>query len=298
MLLVSVLTGVILFILVITVMDHVLGEVKRPGETSEAIRRVRGEKATPQQKVSLRERLRPKSKRESLHMGVLAIVIFLSVYVFLKNIPLAILFSSSSLLYPRYREREGKKKRREQLNVQFRDAMLSVANSLRAGNSLQVSIERALEDLQRIYRHQRSCPMVEEWHTLVAELNMGQDMEMVLVDFREQMNMEDVDTFVNSTLIIMRKGGNMTEVLSNVAQTIGDRIEVKRDIMTLTAGKRSEARMLTLMPLGLVGLLMLLSPDYLAPMYDKPLGKILAAVGLLLLAANYFIGKKIIDIDI
>ncbi len=157
--------------------------------------------------------------------------------------------------------------------------MMSVANSLRAGNSLQTAIERCQEDLARIYRHEKNCPIIAEWEIMISELKLGKPLDEVLHSFKDRMDMEDVDTFVNSANIIMRKGGNMTEVLGNVATTIGDRIEVKRDIQTLTAGKRSEAKLLTLMPIVLVGIIMMLSPDYLAPMYDKPLGKMLAALG-------------------
>ncbi len=283
--------------------DIVAGPVAKTGNTTMTMRYLRGEKDG----LKSGQRVRKKKKSRKLKLGVqsekqqLALIgsmIFIVSVVFLKNIFLAVGLSGVSLYYPKHKLKEEKNKKRERLNIQFRDAMMSVANSLRAGNSLQTAIERCQEDLARIYRHEKNCPIIAEWEIMISELKLGKPLDEVLHSFKDRMDMEDVDTFVNSANIIMRKGGNMTEVLGNVATTIGDRIEVKRDIQTLTAGKRSEAKLLTLMPIVLVGIIMMLSPDYLAPMYDKPLGKMLAALGFLMLIANYFIGKSIINIDI
>jgi len=293
----------VVFLLAMVLFEFAFGPVVKSGSTSMKMRYLRGE-SEGKKKLNLRKKMKLQSKTsitnqsEKVQLAVIGFSIFLVSVIFLKNIFLAIGLSAVSLYYPKHKMKEDDKKKREKLNIQFRDAMMSVANSLRAGNSLQTAVERAHEDLSRIYRHEKNCPIIAEWEILISELKLGKPLDETLESFKKRMDMEDVDTFVNSAMIIMEKGGNMTEVLGNVATTIGDRIEVKRDIQTLTAGKRSEARLLTLMPIVLVGIIMMLSPDYLAPMYDQPLGKLLAAVGILMLIANYFIGKSIINIDI
>lgn len=253
------------------------------------------------EKLSQRfKKLYSSSKKSSLirHPIILPILVFAAVWFILKNLGAALLVSAGSFIYPKMREKERQKKRKDILNIQFRDALQSVSNSLKSGNSLTKSLERCLYDMQRLYKYQLDKPIIDEWEIIVSDLRIGRPVKDVLRDFQNRAMLEDVDTFVNAVIIINEKGGNLTEVLSNVAEVIGDRIEVKRDIMTLTAGKRMEAKMLTFMPIVLVGLLSLISPDYMKPMFDNFFGKLLASLGVIMLLANYFIGKQIIDIEL
>ncbi|GAU76348.1 type II secretion system F family protein [Fusibacter sp. 3D3] len=285
------------FFSIMAVYEIYFGIDVKKGTTEKTLRLLKGE--TQLRKLQ-KKKTSSKSKQTHLLNNPIVMLIVLSLvsFIMLKNIWLSLLVGILGYFYPKYVERERKQKRKHEMNIQFKDAMQSVSNSLKAGNSFQTSLERCLEDLKRIYRHQKNNALLEEWEKIVSDLQLGQPIDKVLNDFKNRVKLEDVDTFVNSAVIIHEKGGNMTEVLANVTEVIGDRIDVKRDIMTLTAGKRSEAKLLTFMPLILLGLLMLFSPKYLDPMYDKPLGKLLATLGVIMLIANFFIGKKIINIDI
>ena len=59
-----------------------------------------------------------------------------------------------------------------------------------------------------------------------------------------------------------------------------------------------EAKVLSLMPVVIIVALCLMSPKYMKPLYSTMLGKILIILGFVLLVINYFIGKKIMDIDV
>jgi len=230
-----------------------------------------------------------------VYLGVLSSIAF---FIITYNIGIALIMGVLGYLYPSLSEKEKSRKRMNVLNIQFRDAMQSVSNSLRAGKSLENSLETCLEDMNRLYKYQTEKPIVEEWELIVKDLRIGRGITEVLVDFRDKVKLEDVDTFVNSAIIVNEKGGNLTEVMSNVAEMISDRIEIKRDIMTMTAGKRMEAKMLTFMPIILVGMIAFLSPSYLAPMYESFWGKVLLCIATVMLIGNYFIGKQIIDIEV
>ena len=103
---------------------------------------------------------------------------------------------------------------------------------------------------------------------------------------------------MNATLITKRRGGNLTEVLSNISKIISEKIEIKNEILVMTAGKRMEAKILSIMPIGIVTCLTLLSPEYMSPMYESLIGKTLMFIGFLFIALNYLVSRKIVKIDI
>lgn len=291
----SVLVGSSICIFLLIGMEVIFGRAEKKGELSRSLTLISGGDVS---EIKKKRKKYVTSKSDFKIILIISIMIFFVVWIFLRSLLYAFIFSLLGILYPRIQEKNYETRKKVVFELQFKDAMQSLSNSLKSGNSLQVSMEKCLEDLNRIYKHKKIKPVVEEWEIIVSDLKLGKSTNDVLIDFRNRVMTEDVDTFVNSAVIINEKGGNLTDVLSNVAQIISDRIEVKRDIQTLTAAKRSEAKVLSLMPIVLVGAIMLLSPGYLEPMYDKPLGKLLAAVGLILLLTNYVIGKKIIDIEV
>lgn len=218
--------------------------------------------------------------------------------VFFQNHKAAFIVALGGVFVPRYVVSNIRQKRLDLLNRQLKETLQSIANSLRAGTSLPVAFERSLEDMGRVLANDRDKPIIDELELIVYQLKMGHPMEDVLFQFRQRVDIEDVRDFVSATLITKQKGGNLAEVMTNVAQTIADKITIKNEIAVLTAGKRAEAKMLTFSPIGLVLFLELTSPDYMAPMHNTGIGLVLMVTGLVLLTVNWFVGKKIVDIKI
>lgn len=278
--------------------NHLFGVIPKKGDLKRRFGILHGTDLRPKNKIS-DIRFTLQTLHKSSHRGNVMVVLgtFIVVWLIVRSFWVATILAGMSITYPKIMAMEKKKKDRVKLNIQFKDAMQSISNSLKAGSSLHTAMERCLSDMKRLYP-QKDAPIVVEWEKITAEMKLGRPLEVILGDFQIRLQLEDVDTFVNSTVIIMSKGGELTEILSNVSDVISDRIEVKRDIMTLTAAKRAEAKLLTFMPLVLVSALMVFSPSYMSMMYDRPFGKVLIGIGFLLLGANYLIGKKIIEIDI
>lgn len=191
-----------------------------------------------------------------------------------------------------------RRKRKDLLNLQFKDALYAIAASLRAGASLPTAVERSYDDLQRLLRGQPHQPMVEELRYILREMQFGGSVEDALVRFRDRVDLEDVTNFVNATLLCKTRGGNLAVVIATIAQIIGDKVTVKRQVQVLTAGKRMEANLLTSVPPILVGTLAMTSPDYMAPLFTTLLGQLLALLGVVLLVAAYVIGRKVVEIEV
>lgn len=225
--------------------------------------------------------------------------LYLACWFLLKNLLVAL--PLSFILYfalHMYQKLMKQIKRKELFTYQFREALISMSNSLKAGVSLPSAIERCKNELTNTLRTQAEKPILKELEIMVNEIRMGKSLAEVLSSFQQRMQMEEVDNFVNAAIITEKTGGNLSEVMVNVCTMIGDRIQMKREIESLTAGKRSESRILTIAPLLIIPALALLSPSYLKPMYDTFLGKMLMSIAFMLLIANFIIGKKIMNIKL
>lgn len=226
-------------------------------------------------------------------------MLFLAGWTILRS-PLPALPVSVALLlvYRRILLRQLERRYRERLNFQLRDGLQSLVASLRAGASLPRAFERSLEDLRQVLAGQPRAPVVEEFGRIVHELRLGFPLEEALVRFRERAGLEDVDDFVNAVLLCQVRGGKLTEVVGSIAEMIGDRIGVRHRVRVLTAGKRLESRVLTIAPPAVVAFTALTSPEYLAPLFETTVGQVLMLVATGFLIAAYFIGQRIVDIQI
>ena len=182
--------------------------------------------------------------------------------------------------------------------MQLRDAMFSLTASLRAGASLQNAIHRAVIDLGRLFRNDANAPIVAEFLRMSESLKTGTSIQDTLIAFRDRVTLEDVDDFVQATLIVRATGGNLTEVMERIAQTISDKIATQQEIRVLTAGKRMEALFLSVMPIAIVFILSFFSPEYMAPMFDNWSGRVLLLIGFLLIGLNWVISRRLVRIDV
>lgn len=302
MLAISVLSGIIVYLMMENILDAILGPAIGYHHMIEYFAAIKGE-----EKRGKKKKLGKPEKRKELKMNTktflsyalpISVLIFGFCLLFFRSRAIAFFFSMSGLFYPRVVMNKKIKKRKELLNIQLREALQSISNSLKAGSSLQSAIERCLEDVKRVLKGQPEKPIVEELEIIVYELQLGKSLDEALIAFQNRADLEDVTTFVNAAIITKEKGGNLTEVMANVCEMIGDKIQIRREIMTMTAGKRAEAKLLTFAPVVLVLVLSVLSPSYMKPMYETLVGKIMMITGIVLLLINYFIGKKIIDINV
>jgi tight adherence protein B len=242
-----------------------------------------------------------KKESRALDMMVMAIAcsgLFVFGLALFQNPFYAAVFGLLGLFVPRMIRKRRQEKLRQLMILQFREAILSIANSLKAGASLQVALMRCQQDLEKQLSSQKEKPMLIELEKLNRDIQFGASLEEALARFRDAINEEDVSQFVDAALITKAKGGNLAEVIQNTTRMITDKITVQQEILVATAQKRMEAKMLTFMPVGIVLAILALNPGYMEPMYDSWVGSSLLFVASLMLIANYFIGKAITKINI
>lgn len=229
----------------------------------------------------------------------MCIGIFLWSYFTFRSVGMSIILGLFGLIYPKTILEKLIRKKKETMSIHFKDALQSIMASLRAGLSINTALINVSDDLEKmLVGKQKDRMMVLEFAKIKKDLAMGVPLDETIKNFSVRMQNEDIDDFANSIITVKQKGGNMVEVMQNVTDIITDKIQIKGDIEVLTSAKRMEAKIISFMPVGIVMILSIISPHYLQPLYESIGGKVIIIFSFLMLAANYFIGKKIVDIQV
>jgi tight adherence protein B len=274
----------------------IYGGVRRKNELSKAFQRIEGKK-----KSAYKEQTKtPVSNKISKYLQTILVcagIFLLALFLFRSIFP-AILLSALGLLYPRVKAARVEKQLKEIMLLQFREAILSMSSSLKAGSSLQIALQRCETDLERELQLKKERPMLDALKKMNGDIQLGKPIEEVLLDFKYENELEDISQFIDAIIMTRSKGGNLADVIANTSKSISDKILIQQEIKLATAQKRMEAGVLTFLPVGLVVVLMVLNPGYMQPMYETTLGTILLFAAIIMLIANYFIGRKVTHIDI
>ncbi|HKL80106.1 MAG TPA: type II secretion system F family protein [Mobilitalea sp.] len=217
-------------------------------------------------------------------------------WLFFRSIIGIIFLSPLVYWYCKDRRKNLVKKRKWQLNLEFRDGIGSLSAALGAGYSAEHAIEEALKDMALLY-HKESI-ISREFTYLINQIKMNITVEKALSDFGERTGIEDIISFAEVFTTAKRTGGDLIHVIRNTSNTISDKIEVKREIITLITAKKYEANIMKIIPLGIICYMSLSSPGFLDPLYNNILGAAIMSVLLGIYLGTYLLIDKIVAIEI
>jgi tight adherence protein B len=158
------------------------------------------------------------------------------------------------------------------------DAMQMLAGSLSAGYSLPQALDNVA--------HESGGPLGQELNRALLESRLGLPIEVSLEAVAQRMQSMDFHWVVMAIRINRQVGGNLSEVLNNVARTLRERERLRRQVKTLSAEGVLSGWILGLLPFVVVAGILAFNPEYIIPMFTTPLGWLLLAVG----AVLYLIG--------
>lgn len=182
------------------------------------------------------------------------------------------------------------KRRKKKFGAQLPDALTTLAGSLRAGRS----IGQAMEAVSR----EMTDPMGRELRKVVAEVRLGRTLHDTLADAAERIDSPDFRWAVLAMQIQAEVGGNLAELLDQVAATMRERSRMKGEVKALTAEGRASAMMLVVMVPALGGVMAVMNPTYMKPMFTTSLGQILLGVCAVMISSGYFWMSRMVKIDV
>ena len=226
-----------------------------------------------------------------------SLAVVLSLAILFYDTPAAALFLIPlGILLIRNDLRQAQEKRMTELKKAFRECLLCVSGGLSAGYSPENAFRRSAAELQMLYGEE--ADMVKELKLMEHRLDRNENLEVILADFAYRSGLEEAKNFSDVFRYAKRSGGNLNRILSSAADQIGDKIEVDRQIRTVTAGKRMEQQILNVIPIGICAYLRITSPGYLDVLYRNPTGIAVMTVCLGIYAAAYFISERIVAIEV
>ncbi|MGH2445260.1 MAG: type II secretion system F family protein [Candidatus Limnocylindria bacterium] len=215
----------------------------------------------------------------------------------LQNIVALIAIFILGAFAPRWYLGYRQRKRVKAFATQLPDTITLLANSLRAGSSF-------LQGMELVTREARP-PISEEFERVVREMQLGMALHPALNNLARRVASEDLELMVTAIQIQSTVGGNLATVLDAIAHTIRERVRIQGEIQTLTAMQRYSGYVITLLPVGLAGLLFLISPSYITVMLEKPpemfglpMGVVFFLVGLISMGIGYMLIRRIVDIKV
>jgi len=181
-------------------------------------------------------------------------------------------------------------KRRSTFNGQLADTLQLMAGSLSAGYSLPQAVDTVVRE--------GSNPIATEFNRALVESRLGVPIEDALETVAERMDSQDFLWVVMAIRVQREVGGNLSELLMTVSDTLRERAMVRRQVQVLSAEGRLSAWILGLLPLGFALYLLITNPTYLSPLVTEPLGLMMLVVGAVLMIIGAFWLRKIVDVEV
>ncbi len=180
--------------------------------------------------------------------------------------------------------------RLRKFNGQLGDTLTLLSNALKAGYSFAQAIDTVAKNAV--------APIGDEFARAVREMNLGGSPDEALSNITKRIASPDFDLVATAYSIHRTVGGNLAEILDNIAYTIRERVRIKGEIQTLTAQARASGTIITALPILLAVFMFFVTPTYFQPMFGNVIGWILLAIGAFMIFIGNLIIRRIVAIEV
>lgn len=177
------------------------------------------------------------------------------------------------------------------ISAQLPDALDLIGRSLQAGHGLSDSMRLCAEEM--------SMPVAAEFGRIYEQHNLGKDLRDCLEEAcaRNPANF-DLKIFVSSVLLQRETGGNLIEIITNIAKTIRDRFMFMNKVRAMTSEAKFSALILGGLPFAVAGMISFVNPEYLKPLGADPLGRFVLGGAATLYMTGALLMRKVSQIEV
>ena len=217
---------------------------------------------------------------------VLALTGFLAAMFFLPGNIMAMVLGLAIGAIPFMALRMMKKKRMEKFMDQLPEALDLIGRSLRAGHAFTSGMKMVSE--------QFVDPLGPEFGETLDQINFGVSVPDALRSLSLRVDCQDLKFFVVSVNLQRETGGNLSEIIENIARLIRERFKFFGKVRTLAAEGKLSAYILIGLPFAVMVVLSLVNPEYIRTLFTEPEGRTaLYIAGVMMFAGIVFIRKMI-----
>lgn len=180
--------------------------------------------------------------------------------------------------------------RLKKFEEQFPDALDLMSRALRAGHAFQTSMGMVAEELP--------APVGIEFKKAFEQQNFGLPLREVLDELAQRVTLLDVKFFVTAVTIQRETGGNLAEILDNLAHVVRERFKILRQVRVHTAHGRFTGYVLLSLPAALGIALTFINPDHMKLLFNEKMGQTMILVAIIMQTIGYVWIRKIIKIEV
>ena len=209
-----------------------------------------------------------------LFCGVSGLSAYVIVSLFYGRFSLGFIAASVGAAIPLAVVGFRRSRRLKQFEHRFPEALDLLGRAVRAGHAFTAGLEMVSKEAPE--------PVAGEFRTTFEEQNFGLPLRDALSNMASRVPLVDVRFFVTALLIQKDTGGNLAELLDELARLIRERFRIHREVQIKTAQGRLTAVILIALPIAMLLAMRFLNPAYVQVLFDDPLGvKLLAGAGVL-----------------
>jgi tight adherence protein B len=186
--------------------------------------------------------------------------------------------------------RNKRKRRLGAFEAQLPEAIDLLGRAIRAGHPLSSGLDMVSKESPN--------PVAAEFRRTFEEQRFGLPLEDSLLAMADRVTLVDTRILVMAILIQRNVGGNLAEILDNIAYTIRERFKIRRQLRVYTAQGRMAGYVLAVLPITVGFVIFTLNPDYMMTLFRDPAGRLALAVAAVLQTTGYLWIRKIVNIDI
>ncbi len=212
--------------------------------------------------------------------------VFFTFWLLLDNLVFGALGAAFLMAGPWWLVRRMAERRRGRIEDQLADAMVTLANAVRAGLSLAQAME--------ILASQCPKPLSEEFRQIVGEYNLGKPLEQTLREAKTRLKSENFALFAAAILASHESGGRLNETVERIASSVLEMQRLERKVQSETAQARKSAIYMALAPALILLVYYFIDPDNTMLLFTIVPGQIILAAAVVLNVIAYFWAQVIL----
>ena len=237
-------------------------------------------------KLSIREEM------ECCLEGILILLLFS--YFFYRSVFAFFILSPLIIFYRKEKQKKLFKKKRDKLEEEFRETLLLIQSNLHSGYSIENAFVESYHYIVEIFGD--SSNMAKELMWIKKGLSNGNTLEQLLLDLAKRCPQSALEEFADIYNIICKTGGDWNEIIGKIVNSISQRIEIQEEINIIIHGKKTESRVMCIIPFFILFYMDTTSRGYFNVMYHNPIGIGIMTLCMIAYIFAFLMAEKITEV--
>jgi len=180
--------------------------------------------------------------------------------------------------------------RMDRFQTQLPEALDLMSRALKAGHTFGGAMRMVADEFED--------PIGSEFRTTIDEINFGMDVDRAMANLQNRVDVTDLKFFIVSINIQRETGGNLAEIISNIASLVRERFVLFGKIKVLSAEGRISAILLASLPFFISGALYMLNPEYMSRLWTTELGRTMTWGAIIAMSVGIVVMRKMVKIKV